>query len=315
MAESSPASELFKRPCSSASARARSRARDGVGQLVERALLGAQHHGLHVAQRDAPTPQRVEQQLLQLRRDQHHIRAQRVHQLAGRIRFHANTLLLRGCRNPAHCVVLVHPRQFHHAAVLAQRLGQPLEAILVVHLHAPRVGRDAHKIGDKKKQRLRVGRLEIAVQRGKLVFLGAASVKLLHIADEDHLKRRHQRRSLRAVQHLEYRGRGKFEIRKTKIPQIRLYKCLENGRAAAVQKKCLVAGQHVAGLERPFTGSRGLDLRHKAAGRGESSAPARAAHCLDPRFINAKSMRLQNTPPAAPRPAAICPNAALFPIS
>ena len=58
--------------------------------------------------------------------------------------------LLRRGHRPAHGVFLVHARQLHHAAVLAQRLGQPLEAVLVVHLHAPRVGGDAQEVGDEQ---------------------------------------------------------------------------------------------------------------------------------------------------------------------
>ena len=85
--------------------------------------------------------------------------------------------------------------------MLAQRLSQPLEAILVVHLHAPRVGRDAQKVGNEQQQRLRIGRVKVAVERGKFIFLGAARVKLAHVAHEDHLEWRHQRRRLRAVQH------------------------------------------------------------------------------------------------------------------
>ena len=193
-----------------------------------------------------PRPSGVEQQLLQFRGDQHHVRAQRVHQLAGRVGLHADAGLLRRGHGPAHRVFLVHARQLHHAAVLAQRLGQPLKAVLVVHLHAPRVGGDAQEVGDKNQQRLRVGRAEIAVQRRKFVFLGAARVKLAHVAHKNHLERRHQRRRLRAVQHFEDRGSGQVEVGEAEIPQIRRHKGLEHGGAAAVQQKDLVAGQHVA---------------------------------------------------------------------
>ena len=185
--------------------------------------------------------------------------------------------LLRGGHGPAHRVFFVHARQLHHAAVLAQRLGQPLEAVLVVHLHAPRVGGDAQKVGDKDQQRLRVGRAEIAIQRRELVLLGAARVKLAHVAHKDHLERRHQRRRLRAVQHFEDRCSGQVEIGEAEIPQIRRHKGLEHGGAAAVQQKDLVAGQHVTGLERPAAGCGSLNLRHKAAHGAESRAPARAA--------------------------------------
>ncbi len=150
--------------------------------------------------------QRVEQQLLQLRRNQHHVRAQRIHQFARRVRFKLRLGGLRRRDRPAHRIFFVHARQFDHAAVFAQRLRQPLKAILVVHLHAPRVGGNAQKIGDKNQQRLRIGRLEIPVQRGKLILLRAPRVELPHIAHKNHLKRRHQRRRLRAIQHIKNRG-------------------------------------------------------------------------------------------------------------
>ena len=72
--------------------------------------------------------------------------------------------------------------------MLAQGFGQPLIAVLVVELHAARVGGDAQEIGDEQKQRLRIRRLEIAVERGEFIFLRAARIKLAHVADEDHLK-------------------------------------------------------------------------------------------------------------------------------
>ena len=85
--------------------------------------------------------------------------------------------------------------------MLAQSFRQPLIAVLVVHLHAPRVRGDAKKVGDEEQQCLRIRRAEIAVQRRELVLLCAARVELAHIAHKDHLERRHQRRRLRAIQH------------------------------------------------------------------------------------------------------------------
>ena len=127
---------------------------------------------------------------------------------------------LRGCEHPAHGILFVHARQFDHAAVLAESFVQALEAVLVVHLHAARVGRDAQEVGDEEQQRLRVGRTEVAIERGELFFFCTARVELPHIANEDHLKRRHQRRRLRAVKHVEDRGLGEVEIGEAEIAKI-----------------------------------------------------------------------------------------------
>ncbi len=160
----------------------------------------------------------------------------------------ARVSLLRRRDGPAHGVLVAHPRQFHHPAVLAQGFRQPLEAILVVHLHAPRVGGDAHEVGDKNQQRLGVGRAEITLQRRKLVLLCPARVKLAHIAHKNHLERRHQRGGLRAVQHFENRGSAQVQVGEAKIPEVRRHKGLQHGPPAAVQQEDLVARQHVAGL-------------------------------------------------------------------
>ena len=143
------------------------------------------------------------------------------------------------------------------------------------------VGGDMDKVGDEDHQRLRIRRAEIALQRGELVLFGAARIELAHIADENHLEGRHQRGCLRAVQHLEDGGCGQVQVGEAKIPQIRRHKGLEHGGAAAVQKEDLVAGQHVARLERPFAGRRSLDLGHKAACGGKSCAPAHAGQRTD----------------------------------
>ncbi len=223
-----------------------------------------------------PRPGGVEQQLFQLRRDQHHVRAQRVHQLARRVGFHAHARLLRRRHGPAHGVFFVHARQLHHAAVLAQRFGQALEAVLVVHLHAARVGGDAQEVGDKQQQRLRIGRAEIAVERGKLFLLCAARVELAHVAHKDHLERRHQRRRLRAVEHFKDRGFGQVEIGEAEIAQIGRHKGLEHGGAAAVEQKNLVAGQHVSGPQLAFAGRGCLNLRREPLHRGKAGASGRA---------------------------------------
>ena len=165
---------------------------DGVGQLVKCALLGAEHHGFHVAQGNSTASRSIEQQLLQFRRNQHHVRAECVHQLARGVRLKAQTRFLRFGRGPSHGVFLAHARQLHHAAMRAERLGQALKPVLVVKLHAARVCGNPQKVGDEQQHRLRIRRFEVTVERGEFVLLGAPRVKLPHVANEDHLERSHQ---------------------------------------------------------------------------------------------------------------------------
>ena len=90
-----------------------------------------------------PRPVCIEQQLLHFGGDHHHVGAEGVHELAGGVGLEAGAGLVRGGRGPAHGVLFAHAGQLHHAAVLAQGLAEALKAVLVVHVHAAGVGRDA----------------------------------------------------------------------------------------------------------------------------------------------------------------------------
>jgi hypothetical protein len=50
-----------------------------VGQLIERALFRAEHHGLDIAERNFFLLANVKNQLLQFIGNHHHVAAQRVH--------------------------------------------------------------------------------------------------------------------------------------------------------------------------------------------------------------------------------------------
>ena len=94
MAASSPPSEALSSP-QARRERGAVFGGDGVGEFVERALLGGQHHGLDVAQRDVLLLPGIEQQLFEFTRDQHHVRAEGVDQFAGRVLFELHLLLSR----------------------------------------------------------------------------------------------------------------------------------------------------------------------------------------------------------------------------
>ena len=193
---------------------------DRVSELVERALLGGEDHGFDVAEGDAATAEGVEQKLLEFGGDEHHVCAQRVDQLVRGVGLQADVGLLCRGDGPAHCVFLVDACQLDHAAVRAQRFGQALVAVLVVEFHAARIGGDAEEVGDEEEQRLRIGRAEVALERGEFFFLGAARVELPHVANKDDLEWRHERRRLRAVENFKDGGLGEIEVGEAEVAEI-----------------------------------------------------------------------------------------------
>ena len=130
--------------------------RDGVGQLIQRTLLGRQHHGFYVAERDTVFGAGVEHELLQFVGDHHHVAAQRVDQFAGSVGIDLYWDVAAGAivGNPANCFALLHARQFDDAAVLAHGFADALVAFLILHLHAANVGGNADVVGDEDDQRV-----------------------------------------------------------------------------------------------------------------------------------------------------------------
>ena len=242
---------------------------DCVGELVERALLRRQHHRLDIAQRDPLPLGGVQHQLFELARQQHHVRTQRVGHLARRVGIQHRAFALRLLGQPADGVRLVDSRQLDHAAPLAQSFAQPLVLVLVLHVHAPRIGRNANVVGDEKQQRLGIRRLEIVRNGRELLFFRAARIKRFDVTNENHLHRRHQARRPRAVQRLKDGGLRQIEIGDGKLSQPRIHRAdqrIESSFAAALVEKNFVPGQHIAGFAR---GRR--HLRDKAVHRREAA--------------------------------------------
>ncbi len=102
------------------------------------------------------------------------------------------------------------------------------------------------KVRNENQQSLRIRRSEIAIQRSKLLFFRAACIELPHVAHEDHLKRRHQRRRLCAVEHLKDRSAIQVHVRQAEVSQVWRDKSLEHGSAAAIEQESLIARQHIA---------------------------------------------------------------------
>ncbi len=79
-----------------------------------------------------------------------------------------------------------------------------------------------------------LGELEVPVQRGEFVLLGAAGVELPDVAHKDDLEGRHQRGRLCAVEHFEDGRTGQVKVGKTEVAQVRRSKRLQEGGAAAI---------------------------------------------------------------------------------
>ncbi len=135
---------------------------------------------------------------------------------ASGIEAHSVALALR-C-DPAQRIGLIDARQFHDAAPVAQRFADALVAVLVLHVHATRIGGDADVVGDEQDEALRIGRAEVFFDRGELVLLRAARVERLQSTHKEDLERRHQRRRARAVQHFEDVRLREVEVREAEVP-------------------------------------------------------------------------------------------------
>ena len=92
---------------------------DGIGKLVERPLLGREHHSLHVADRDSLLLPNEQNQLFQFVAHQHHVSAQRVYQLACGVSIHLYRVLGGMLDYPVHSIAFFHARQFNDRAILS----------------------------------------------------------------------------------------------------------------------------------------------------------------------------------------------------
>ena len=95
----------------------------------------------------------VEHEFFQLAGDHHHVRAQRIHQLARGVWFYFDVLCRRGFGEPAHRFTLLHARQLDDSAKFAERVADALEALAVLPIHAAHVGGTGDVIGHENQQR------------------------------------------------------------------------------------------------------------------------------------------------------------------
>ena len=217
MAASSPPSEALSRPWRRSEGAGAVFGGDGVGELVEGALLGGEDHGFDVAEGDAvfaaaASCADVEEELFELAGDEHHVGAEGVDEFAGGVGVELDVAGFGGGGDPADGVVLVDAGQLDDAAPVAEGLADALVALLVLVVHLAEVGGDAEVVGDEEEEGLRVGRAEVGVDGGELFFFAAAAVEGFEVADEEDLEGRHERGGLGAVEDVEDAGVGEVEV-------------------------------------------------------------------------------------------------------
>ena len=214
-------------------------------------MLGGQHHGFDVAQRDAVLRADVEHELLQFVGDHHHVAAERVDQLAGAVGIDLHGYRAAGTvfGDPAHRFAFFHARQFDDAAVLAHGFADALVALFVLHLHAADVGGNADMVGNENDERVGIRILAIVFDGGKLFFVGPAAKKILHPAHEKHLKRRHQRGRAGTVENFGKIVFCEVEFEQTEVTQIGRNQVLEDGVAKALAEESFIANEHVGGTQ------------------------------------------------------------------
>src|SRR5436309_458074 len=219
---------------------------DRVGQFIQRPLLGGEHHGFYIAESDALLIAGVQNQLLQLIGDHHHVAAERIHQLAGAIRLDLYVASGAILADPAHRLAFFHSCQLDDPAILTHSFANALVSLFVGQIHAPCIGRDADVISDKYQNGIRIWVFAVGFNRREFFLVRSASKQSFHPANEEDLKRRHQRRSPRAIQDFSQIRFSEIKIEQAKIAQLRRYQMLQNRFAATAAKECLVSYKNVS---------------------------------------------------------------------
>ena len=154
--------------------------------------------------------------------------------------------------------------EFDDGEMLAEGLADALVALLVGHLHAAQVGRDADVVGDEDEQRVGIGVAEVVGDGGELGVVLAASVERLDAAHEEDLEAGHQRRRAGAVENFDDRRGLQIELVEAELAHPLRDEVLEDGVAAGAAEEGLIADEDVAGLELARA-----DLLHEALDRGK----------------------------------------------
>ena len=108
-----------------------------------------------------------------------------------------------GFIEPLDRLALFNAGKFDDLEIVAKSLTDALVAILIGHLHAAKISRDADVVGNQDEQRVGVGILHVAGDGGKFRVVLAASVQSLDSAHEEDLETCHQRRRAATVENLD----------------------------------------------------------------------------------------------------------------
>ena len=117
-----------------------------------------------------------------------------------------------------------------------------------------------------------LGFLTVLFDGRQLLFVRAASVKVLHAANEEHLEGRHQRRGTRAIENLQPVGLRQINFEQAEVAHIGGHQVLQDGFAAPLAKEHLVAHEHVC---RPQLAAFTSETKRSAAAKPASSTPSR----------------------------------------
>ena len=147
---------------------------------------------------------------------------------------------------PVHRVAFLHPRQLQHRAVLAQGLANALVALLVRHVHAAHIGGNADVVGDKHQHRVGIRIGEVLLDGRELFVVLAASVEVLHAANEEDLEGRHQRRRACAVENLAQVHLRQIHVVEAELANVLRHEVLQDGFPAFPAEERFIADKDVS---------------------------------------------------------------------
>src|SRR5581483_11785337 len=179
---------------------------------------------------------------------------------------------------------------------VAQRFANLFGAVLVLHVHGAQILRQADVVGDEDDQSLRICPAKVVVDGGKLVFLLSAPVERLQIADEEHLKRRHQGWCLCEVKRFKDGCIGEVEVVQAEIAKIAGYESIQDAASCTLHQEGVVAKQNVTGAAciRGCFGEEAVD-RCKAARAGGVGSAHRNDSIMSLTRASAKARAMRRT--------------------
>jgi hypothetical protein len=166
----------------------------------------------------------------------------------------------------------LYARQFDDAAKRSHLFADSFVALLVGHVHAAGIRRNADMVGDKDQQRIGIWILAVVLDRSQLVVIRSAAEKRLHAAHEKHLEWRHQRWRARAIENFGEVSVGEIKVEQAEIAQVAGYEMLENGFPELLAEESFITHKDVS---RPQLLPRDLGNEAFRLGKGLHQKPSR----------------------------------------